>query len=138
MFFYEVMVVFNSRINSEEVDNLMGKLKEIISSNGGEILLCTHLGKKLLAYEIKKCTEGNFFCLGITAPSTISSLIEKYCKMTDGIVRHMIVKKKNISVKEDSSSKENVSISGEEGSSQEKQVETNNVIEENNIIEKNQ
>ncbi|MCK4532834.1 30S ribosomal protein S6 [bacterium] len=137
MVFYEIMVVFNSRINSEDVDNLMGKLKEIISSNGGEILLCNHLGKRLLAYEIKKCTEGNFFCLGITAPPTISFLIEKYCKMTDEIVRHMIVKKKNISVKDDASSRENVSISGEEENSQEKQVEMSNVAEENNITEEN-
>ena len=138
MFFYEIMVVFNSRINSEDVDNLMDKLKEIISSNEGEILSCNHLGKKLLAYEIKKCAEGNFFCLRVSAPPTISFLIEKYCKMTDEIVRYMIVKKKNISVKENSSSKENVSISGEEGNNQEKQVETSNVTEENNITEKNQ
>ncbi|MCK5534581.1 30S ribosomal protein S6 [bacterium] len=131
MSFYEVMVVFNSQVSSADVDNSIGKIKEIISSNEGEILFCNPFGKKQMCYEIKGCKEGNYVCLGISAPPTISVLIDKYCKIADEIIRHMIIKKKSISVQQ--SPAVSTEEAKEEAGEQEKQAETSNLPAEENV-----
>ncbi|MEW6002390.1 MAG: 30S ribosomal protein S6 [Nitrospirota bacterium] len=89
---YENIVILNAVLNDEEIEATITKIKDLIASQGGEILKVNVWGKKKLAYEIKKHKKG-FYVLFLykAIPSTIKKL-EDFYKVFDAIIKYMIIK----------------------------------------------
>ena len=86
-------VVFISRPMEEEATNaVIEKFSNLIVANGGTIDKEDRWGKKRLAYEIKDCTDG-FYCLfEYTAEPACSAELDRVMKITDEVLKHMIVR----------------------------------------------
>lgn len=89
---YENIVILNAAINDEEMETALSKIKDLITSNGGEVLKIDVWGRRKLAYEINKHKKGLYVLLFFkTSPSTIKKL-EDFYKVFDVIVKYMIIK----------------------------------------------
>ncbi len=89
---YENIVILNASLPDEEVDTAVSKIKEFITSNGGEIIKISIWGKKKLAYEVKRQKKGLYVLLVYkTPPSTIKKL-EEFYRVFDPLVKHIIIK----------------------------------------------
>nr|WP_206083192.1 MULTISPECIES: 30S ribosomal protein S6 [Megamonas] len=86
-------VVFIIRPMEEEATNaVIEKFSNLIVANGGTIDKEDRWGKKRLAYEIKDCTDG-FYCLfEYTAEPACSAELDRVMKITDEVLKHMIVR----------------------------------------------
>jgi len=87
-------VIFIVRPDDEEaVEAVIAKVEGIITGTGGEIEKTDKWGKRRLAYEVKKQTEGYYCVIYFAAePKTVFEL-ERVLKITDGVLRHMVVAK---------------------------------------------
>ena len=50
-------------------------------------------GKRRLAYEINKETEGYYALINFTSPASFTAELDRVYKITDGVLRSLIVKK---------------------------------------------
>ncbi len=91
---YEVMFIVKP-MEEEQTEAVIAKFENLITANGGTINKLDRWGKRRLAYEINDFVEG-FYCLTLfTGEPAVVAELDRVLKITDEILRHMIVKTDN-------------------------------------------
>ncbi len=88
---YEVIFVVKP-LDEEPINGVVAKFENIITTNGGNIDKIDRWGKKRLAYEIKDNTDGYYCLFYITAEPAVINEVDRVMKITDEILKHMIIK----------------------------------------------
>ncbi len=89
---YETIMILDCTISEESRENAINKIKKYIESKG-KIENTEDLGKKKLAYEVKKNKEGYYYIIEFMAePESIAEL-ERIYRITDEILKFIVVKK---------------------------------------------
>ncbi len=88
---YELMFIIRTDIEQEVVDATVEKFLNIVS-NGGEIVKQDGPNKRRLAYEIEKHRDGFYVLVNFNAPAEVVSELDRVLKISDEIIRHLIVK----------------------------------------------
>ncbi|MGL4760089.1 MAG: 30S ribosomal protein S6 [Sarcina sp.] len=92
---YEMIFVMNPSLDDEAVKAMIEKFTGIVENGGGAIENVDFWGKRRLAYEIKKVSEGFYTLVNFSAGTELPKELDRVFKITDGIIRHIIVKKEN-------------------------------------------
>lgn len=92
---YENIFVAHPSLDEEAVKALIEKFKGVIENGGGTIDNVDFWGKRKLAYEIKKVNEGYYTLISFTANPELPKELDRVFRITDGIIRHIIVKEEN-------------------------------------------
>lgn len=88
---YELMYIIRPDVEQETVQAVVEKFQGIIA-NGGEIVKHDIMGKRRLAYEINKHREGTYVLVHFTAEPAVVSELERVLKISDEIIRHIVVR----------------------------------------------
>ena len=89
---YESIIIINPNCTDEALKALESKFTGLINENG-KVESYENMGKKKLAYEVKKNREGFYILINFEAkPESIHEL-ERVYRITDNIVKYIIVKK---------------------------------------------
>ena len=89
---YESIVIINPNCTDEALKALEGKFTGLINENG-KVESVENMGKKKLAYEIKKFAEATYLLFNFEAkPDSIVEL-ERVYRITDDIIKYIVVKK---------------------------------------------
>ena len=91
---YETIFIQHPSLDEEAVNANIEKFKGIIENGGGTIENVDFWGKRKLAYEIKKVNEGYYTLVNFTANSELPKELDRVFRITDGIIRHIIVAEK--------------------------------------------
>jgi len=92
MTYYEKVMILDPNLDDNAAEETVGKIRDLITKQGGEILKKENWGRRKLAYELNKHQKGNYIFLFFKAnPATIFE-IEKLCKVLDPIIKFMVVK----------------------------------------------
>lgn len=89
---YETMVVFSVANGEEAVQPLVEKFKAMIEANG-TLESVDEWGKRKLAYPINDELEGYYVLFNYAAVPEFPAEFERIVKITDGVLRSLIVKK---------------------------------------------
>lgn len=89
---YELAVVVNAKLADDARAETFDKVKGLIERFGGQITGVDEWGRKKLAYEIDKMTEGFYSFIHFESESTAPAEIEKRIRIMDGVIRYLIVK----------------------------------------------
>jgi small subunit ribosomal protein S6 len=89
---YELVYIVNPSITEEELPNVLDKVGDILKKSGGSITETNQWGKRRLAYPIKKYYEGNYVLTKFESGATTVRNIESGLKLSDEILRYLIVK----------------------------------------------
>ena len=100
---YELAVVVNARLTDEARTETIDKVKGLID---GQITGIDDWGRKKLAYEIDKMTEGFYSFIHFEADTTAPAEIERRIRIMDGVIRYLIVKDSGIAPKPQQESSE--------------------------------
>ena len=92
MNYYEKVMIIDPNLDDSAVDEAVGKVKDIILKEGGEILKTDNWGRRKLAYELNKRKQGNYVLILFKSPPTTIGKLEKHCKLFETIIKFMIVK----------------------------------------------
>ena len=88
---YEVIFIVKP-LDEEAINGVVAKFENIITTNGGNSDKIDRWGKKRLAYEIKDNTDGYYCLFYITAEPAVINEVDRVMKITDEILKHMIIK----------------------------------------------
>lgn len=86
------MVVIDSLLKSEEIDNTIDQIERSIKNNGGEIVEIDRWGKKRLAYEIKKRQYGYYVEIIFKVIGDVVKVIEREYGLDENILRYLTIK----------------------------------------------
>ena len=89
---YEAMYICDVQLEEEEIEALIEKFSQIVDREGGQVTNLDKWGKRKLAYEMNKHTEGYYAVMNFTAPSHTTKELERIFKITDGVIRYLIVR----------------------------------------------
>ncbi|MBQ9298552.1 MAG: 30S ribosomal protein S6 [Clostridia bacterium] len=88
---YESVIIINPSVEEQGIKSLIAKFTDLINSNG-KLEKVEEVGKKKLAYEIKKNTEGYYVVFNFEAkPESIAEL-ERVYRITDEVIKFIVVK----------------------------------------------
>lgn len=87
---YEVMYIIRPDIEQEVVQATVDKFQGIISNGGGEVTAHGVMGKRRLAYEIKKFRDGFYVLVHFTAEPAVVTELERLMKISDEVIRYLI------------------------------------------------
>ncbi len=89
---YESAVLINAALEEDQIQSIISRIKELISSNDGEIIDVEDRGRKRLAYMIKKSKIGYYIIFQFNAYPQIISTLEKFYKLDENILRYLSIK----------------------------------------------
>lgn len=90
---YELGIIINVQIEEEAIKAEQELVSELITRFGGVIEKVDVWGKRKLAYEINKLTEGYYVFFYIDAPPAMPAEVEARINIRENIIRHLIVRK---------------------------------------------
>jgi len=88
---YESAILINAALDDEAIKNLIGKVKETITSNGGEILEIEDWGRKRLAYQVKKSKIGYYSIFRFNSTSDLIPKLERFYQLDETILRYITI-----------------------------------------------
>ena len=83
---YESVVIINPNLEAESIKALIEKISNLINSNG-TVNSVEELGKKRLAYEIKKLNEGYYVVVKFEAKPELITELERNYRITDEVIK---------------------------------------------------
>ncbi|MCH5156680.1 MAG: 30S ribosomal protein S6 [Clostridiales bacterium] len=90
---YELLYILNNELADEAKEAVIEKLNAVVTANGGTVDSVDKWGTRRLAYPINYKNEGYYVLVNFTAPATLPDELERVMRITDAVVRFMIVKK---------------------------------------------
>ena len=88
---YESVIIVNPNLEEESVKNLIKKFSDLINTEG-TVTSVEEVGKKKLAYEIKKFKEGYYIVFKFEAKSELIAELERNYRITDEVIKFIVVK----------------------------------------------
>lgn len=88
---YESVVIVNPSVEEQAMKALIAKFSDLINSNG-KVEKVEELGKKKLAYEIKKNSEGYYIVINFEANPELITELERVYRITDEVIKFIVVR----------------------------------------------
>ena len=88
---YESVIIINPTADEEKVKGLIDKFSELINKSG-KVEKVDTLGKKKLAYEIKKNREGIYVVIYFEAEPSLIAELERNYRITDEVIKFIVIK----------------------------------------------
>lgn len=89
---YESIIIINPNVDEAGQKALEEKFTGLINENG-HVDSIEQMGKKRLAYEISKCTEGIYILFNFEAKPEFIKELERIYRITDDVMKFIVVKK---------------------------------------------
>ena len=88
---YEVLTVYKASLDAEEVDKNLAKIEETVVAWEGKVEKTDKMGRRKLAYEIEKFTDGFFVNQVISLPADKVKDLRRALKLNENVLRTMIL-----------------------------------------------
>jgi len=90
---YDLVVILDSGLSSEEQDKLLEKIKKIISDLKGGSSEVKKWGKRELAYSIGKKRDGVYAEVSFVLPAQAAPQLKSKLQGEENILRHLLIRK---------------------------------------------
>ena len=90
---YEILLMLDPELPEERQDEILTRARELIESRGGTVEKHEPWGRRKLAYEIDHKGEGTYHLLLFTSDADTLDELSRILKITDGVMRHMAVRR---------------------------------------------
>jgi ribosomal protein S6 len=89
---YELMVILDPEIDERTVAPSLDKFLNVIRNDGGTIENVDIWGRRRLAYEIKKKSEGIYAVVNFTANSDATIELDRQLKLSEAVLRTKVLR----------------------------------------------
>jgi small subunit ribosomal protein S6 len=90
---YEVLLMLDPELPEERGNEIIARIREQAETDGGTWDAHEPWGRRRLAYEIDHKAEGVYHLMLFTAAPTALEEITRVLKITDGVMRHLAVRR---------------------------------------------
>jgi len=88
---YELLFFVNPTLDEEAREATLKRIETAISSQDGVVDNVEEWGKRKLAFEVDRLSEGDYILFDFHADPTTIAEIDRVLRITDAVKRHMIV-----------------------------------------------
>lgn len=89
---YEIMFILRPELPEEEVDRIITQFDGVVTSTGGTVQKAEKWARRRLAYDVKRCREGQFILFTVECdPGTVREF-ERRLKVADQVIKFMTVR----------------------------------------------
>jgi len=89
---YEVMFIVRPDVVEEEVDKLIAGFSTNVTNGGGVIKTVEKMGRRKLAYTVRKFNDGNYVLLTIEADGPVVLELERRLRVTEPVIKFITVR----------------------------------------------
>lgn len=90
---YEVLLMLDAELDEARQSEIVARCKEIVETGSGNWLEAADWGRRKLAYEIDHKTDAFYHLLSFDSPADALEEVTRVMKITEGVVRHMAVRR---------------------------------------------
>lgn len=90
--FYEVMFIVRPDIEEEEVDKLIAGFEQTVVNGGGTIRSIEKLGRRKLAYLVRRFSDGNYVLLTVDADGKLIHELERRLRVSEPVIKFISVR----------------------------------------------
>lgn len=89
---YEVMFIVRPDLADEDVDKLIAGFTHTVTSGGGVVKTVEKMGRRKLAYLVRKFSDGNYVLLVIEANGAVVLELERRLRVTEQVIKFITVR----------------------------------------------
>jgi len=89
---YELMVILTPELDERTVAPNLDKFLKVITSDGGSIDKVDIWGRRRLAYEIQKKSEGIYAVVNFTATSAATQELDRQLNLSENVMRTKVLR----------------------------------------------
>jgi len=89
---YETIFIASPTLTDEQSDELVKQFEGIIAEQGGELLKTDKWGRKRLAYEVQKFSEGYYTLFEMNAGPHLIAELERRFRNNDAVIKYLSVR----------------------------------------------
>ena len=88
---YELMLVLDSSVGEERIQQVKDRLRALVTTRGGSVVDEEDWGKRKLAYRIKGKTEATYWLAHLELESGLSEELQRSFNISEEILRHLLL-----------------------------------------------
>lgn len=89
---YELMVILDPELDERSVAPSLDKLLAVVSTDGGSVDNVDIWGRRRLAYEIKKKSEGIYAVVNMTAEPATAQELDRQLGLNESVLRTKLLR----------------------------------------------
>src|SRR5512146_3061892 len=89
---YEMMFIARTDVPEEEIDKLNAQMDSVVSGAGGKTEKIDKMGRRRLAYRVKKQREGFYVLFTFEGNGDTVREFERRLKVTDQVIKYLTVR----------------------------------------------
>lgn len=89
---YESIIIIGQNVEEEGIKSLITRFTDLINTEG-KVSNVNEMGKRKLAYEIRKNKEGYYVLFEFEAKPELITELERNYRITDEIIKFIVVRK---------------------------------------------
>src|ERR1019366_7767468 len=89
---YEVMFIVRPDVTEEDADKLIAGFSATVAAGGGAVKTVEKMGRRKLAYMVRKFNDGNYVLLTIEANGAVVLELERRLRVTEPVIKFITVR----------------------------------------------
>ena len=89
---YELMFIVRPDMADEDLDKLVSHLETTVTSASGTVKAVDRMGKRRLAYMVRKFREGIYILMTIEGTGTVIHELERRLRVTEQVIKFLTVR----------------------------------------------
>ena len=89
---YEIMFIVRPDVEEADLDKLIEGFQKNVTDGGGEIRSTEKMGRRRLAYTVRKFNDGFYVLLTVLAPGALISEVERRLRVSEQVIKFITVR----------------------------------------------
>jgi len=89
---YEVMFIIRPDVADEDVDKLIAGFTSTVTNGGGVVKSTEKMGRRKLAYMVRKFSDGNYVLLTMEAGGPVVAELERRLRVSEPVIKFITVR----------------------------------------------
>jgi small subunit ribosomal protein S6 len=89
---YEVMFIVRPDVADEDLDKLIAGFSTTVTNGGGVVKSAEKMGRRKLAYVVRKFSDGNYVLLTIEAGGPVVAELERRLRVSEPVIKFITVR----------------------------------------------
>ncbi|WP_158944405.1 30S ribosomal protein S6 [Granulicella sp. S190] len=89
---YEIMFIVRPDVEEAELDKLIEGFSANVTNGGGEVKSVEKMGRRRLAYTVRKFNDGFYILLNVAAAGSLITEIERRLRVSEQVIKFITVR----------------------------------------------
>jgi len=89
---YEVMFIVRPDVAEEDIDKLIAGFSSTVTTGGGAVKSAEKMGRRKLAYTVRKCAEGHYVLLTLETDGAVVAELERRLRVSEQVIKFLTVR----------------------------------------------